>query len=75
MKDMKDKMSDSEAWGDQYIALDNLRIMMKFHSADLMEHLDFFAAFIRDSVNNLRSNISKNGIVLCAEIFKNKQTI
>jgi hypothetical protein len=49
--------------------------MNKYHSHDLIENLELFIQFTKDSVENLRSNISKNALMFCTELFNNRETI
>ena len=69
------KIIDPEEWLNQFNALDCLRIINKYHSHDLIENLELFIQFAKDSVENLRSNISKNALMFCTELFNNKETI
>ena len=69
------KISDPEEWLNQFNAIDSLRIMNKFYSYDLIENLELFIQFAKDSVENLRSNISKNALMFCTELFNNQETI
>ncbi len=73
MKKMKELMGDPEDWLAMFNALNNLRVMNKYHSAVLMENLEFFSNFVKQSVENLRSNISKNALMFCTEFFNNKE--
>ena len=74
-KTMKQMMADSEDWFAQFNAMNNLRVMSKFKSAVLMENLEYFIPFIKGSVDNLRSNISKNSLMFCTEFFSNKESL
>lgn len=71
MKQMREMMGDPEDWLAMFNAINYLRIINKFHVAVLMENLEFFAPFVKASVENLRSNISKNSLMLCTEFFNN----
>lgn len=75
MKEMKELISVPEDWSNLFTAINHLRVMNKFHPAVLFENLDFFANFCKQSCENLRSNISKNGLMLSNEMFKNKETM
>jgi len=75
MKEMKLLISVPEDWSNLFTAINHLRVMNKFHPAVLFENLDFFANFCKQSCENLRSNISKNGLMLSNEMFKNKETM
>ena len=61
-----------EDWTVAFKAIDDLRICNKYHPAELAEHIDYLAPLIKAVVDNLRSNISKNALMLCHEIFANK---
>ena len=47
--------------------------MNKFHYDVLMENLISFSKFIKDSIDNLRSGISKNALMFTTEFFGNQQ--
>ena len=74
-KTMKQMMADPEDWLAWFNAMNNLRIMSKYHSAVLMENLEYFTPFVKISVDNLRSNISKNSLMFCNEFFTNKDSL
>ena len=67
--------ADAEDWLSQFNAINNLRIMSKYHSDALMENLDSFTSFLKLSVDNLRSNISKNSLMFCTEFFTNSESL
>ena len=68
-------MADPEDWLAQFNALNNLRTMNKYHSSVLMENLEFFTVFSTQSVENLRSNISKCSLMFCTEFYNNKEAL
>jgi len=75
---MVTKMSDPEEWNAQFEAIDLLRIMNKYHFDTLMENLHCFTKFLKDSIENLRSGISKNALMFTTEFLgstgnKNKE--
>lgn len=74
-KEMVDLISNPEEWHNQFSALDNLRIINKFHVDTLMFYLSQFAPFIKSGVDNLRSGISKNALMLTTELFSNKENM
>jgi hypothetical protein len=61
-----------EDWSVAFKAIDDLRITNKYHPAELAENIDYLAPLIKAAVDNLRSNISKNALTLCNEIYANK---
>ena len=67
--------TDPEDWLAQFNAINNLRILSKFHSQTLMENLEVFTPFMKSAVDNLRSNISKNSLMFCTEFFNNAETL
>ena len=75
MKTMKGMMGDAEDWLAMFNATNNLRVLNKYHSGVLMENLEFFSNFVKSQVENLRSNLSKNSLMLCTEFFKNKESL
>ena len=68
-------MKDDEDWAAQFAAIDALRVCNKFHSSDLAENLDTFTDFIKASVDNLRSNVCKNALQFCQELFTNDKIV
>ena len=46
--------------------------MNKFHAEVLLEHIPLFLTFLKLSVENLRSGISKNSLMFCTEFMKNE---
>ena len=74
-KEMKDLISVPEEWSNLFNAINHLRVMNKFHPDFLFENLEFIATFCKESCQNLRSNISKNGLMLTNEMFKNKEAM
>jgi hypothetical protein len=75
-KTMKDMMADPEDWLAQFNAINNLRVMSKYHHGSaLMENLETFTPFVKASVENLRSNISKNSLMFCTEFFGNAESL
>ena len=63
--------ASDEEWRSQYDAIDNLRILNKYHT-DLASTLqDEFAGFICTQIDNLRSNNSRNALNFVLELFKN----
>lgn len=68
---MKAALAD-EDWTVSFKALDDLRIVNKFHTNDLAERLDYLSPMIKSGVENLRSNISKNALTFCKEVLENK---
>ena len=73
---MKGMMADPEDWLAQFNAINNLRIMSKYHHGTaLMANLDAFTPFLKASVDNLRSNISKNSLMFCNEFFSNTESL
>ena len=61
--------SHDEEWRNHYDALDNLRVLNKFHYDVLDKAISKFRVFISVQVENLRSNNSRNALMLFHEIF------
>ena len=72
---MQMRMADPEEWHAQFEGLDFLRKINKYHAVVLMENLEFFGPFLKDSIDNLRSGISKDALMLTTELFKNKDVM
>ena len=61
-----------EDWTVGFRALEDLRTVNKFHTDALAASLEFLAPLVKAAVDNLRSNIAKNALALCKEVFLNK---
>ena len=49
--------------------------MNKYHTEVLVNNLGDFANFIKESVENLRSGMSKNALMFTTEFFGNSATL
>jgi hypothetical protein len=56
-----------EEWRMQYDALDNLRVLNKYHGA--VFPVNEFTRFISEQIENLRSNNSRVGLNLAFELL------
>ena len=63
MKQMKEMMGNPEDWLAMFNALNNLRVINKYHSGVRMENLEYFTPFLKQLFDNLRFNLSKNSLV------------
>lgn len=72
-EEMKMMTEDPENWFNQFIAINNLRIINKFYPEVLCANILLFEKFMKLSVENLRSNISKNSLMFCTEYFANEK--
>jgi hypothetical protein len=59
--------ADDEEWRPQYDAIENLRILNKFHGEEL--DLSTYADFVTQQIENLRSSNSRNALNLVYEIY------
>lgn len=66
---------DPENWTGIFDAINEMRIMNKYHVATLMKYLNKLTDFIKNSVDNLRSGISKNALMLTTEISLNEDAV
>jgi hypothetical protein len=66
------QIGDPEMWRDRFDTLDILRRIHKFHPQKFLEHLGTFGEFLKLSVQNLRSGIAKNGLMLSNEFLGTK---
>jgi hypothetical protein len=67
-------MKDAEKWYLQFEAIDDLRRINKFHHEQMLQITPYFSHFIFCSVDNLRSGISKNSLMMLNEFFKSAHT-
>ena len=72
---MKKRMDNPEEWHAQFEGIDFLRIINKYHSSILMDYLGCFSKFLSDSIDNLRSGISKDALMFTTEFFNNKEVV
>ena len=69
---MISNIQDPEKWKEQFDTIDILRRMLKFHPEILFSNLSSFNSFLKLSVDNLRSGISKNSLMFSNELLKGK---
>lgn len=67
--ELKSKANDKEDWKTQFDVLESLRILNKYNSSIFGKSLNDYTTFIQKSMNSIRSNLSKNGLLLVKEIF------
>jgi hypothetical protein len=58
-------------WKLQFDAVENLRILNKFYAKELGDNINQFSLFIFKAIDNLRSNLSKNALLLVKEVYEN----
>lgn len=58
-------------WKLQFDVVENLRILNKFYPKELGDNIHHFSLFILKSIDSLRSNLSKNALLLVKETFEN----
>lgn len=73
--DLKNRMANAEEWHRQFEAINFLRIKNKYHIDILMTNIGSYGTFIKESIENLRSGISKNALMLTSEFFDNLDTM
>ena len=64
---------NDEEWRPQYDAVQNLRVLNKFHFQALERVIDQFAVFLSRQILNLRSSNSRNAMQLFLEMFRENQ--
>lgn len=69
---LADKIRDPEQWFLQFEALDDMRRVNKYYPEFIFKFLGQYEAFIKESVDNLRSGISKNSLMFVNELLQNK---
>jgi hypothetical protein len=67
--------SKEHGWKEKFATIDDLRRVNKFHKADMENHIHYFTEFIVANVDNLRSSISRNSLLLVNEIFQTSQNL
>ena len=73
--DLKNRMANAEEWDRQFEAINFLRIKNKYHIDILMTNIGGYTTFIKESIENLRSGISKNALMFTSEFFDNLDTM
>jgi hypothetical protein len=63
--------NSSEDWKEKYGAVDDLRAVNKF-CKDFPSFVEIAMPMIVEGIENLRSNVSKNALVLAKELYKNE---
>ena len=74
-QDLPDRMKDPEQWHMQFECIDELRMLNRFHIVSLMVEISKYFKFIKDSIENLRSGISKNALLFMTEFFNNEEVM
>ena len=69
---MIEDTKDSELWKEQFDTIDTLRRIHKFHPQKFIDNVAIFNEFLKLSVQNLRSGIAKNSLMLSNEFLKTK---
>jgi hypothetical protein len=57
-------------WKVHFDILENLRILNKFKNQEFVKKIPFFTPFLYQGVDSLRSNVSKNALLLIREIIQ-----
>jgi hypothetical protein len=70
MEIIQEKSNDKYDWKTHFDVIDQLRSLNKYYGAYFGQNLDFFTTFVQKSMNSLRSNLSKNALLLVREIFQ-----
>jgi hypothetical protein len=70
IEELKELSSDKYDWKTHFDLIDQLRSLNKFYPEIMNQNLDFFTSFIQKSMNSLRSNLTKNALILVREIFE-----
>ena len=63
-------IAEKENWRSVFISIDQLRFLNKFYRSDLTATILQFTPHIIESIQNLRSSIRKNSLMLVKEIFE-----
>lgn len=58
-------------WKLQFDVVENLRILNKFYAKELGDNINQFGLFIFKAIDSLRSNLSKNALLLVKEAYEN----
>lgn len=66
---LKQQTNPDANWKEHFDVIEGLRVLNKFHANEFRNHLSEFNDFLGKSVDNLRSNISKNALMLIKEVF------
>lgn len=69
MKELKEQTNPDANWKEHFDVIENLRVLNKFYANEFRTHLSEFNDFLQKSVESLRSNLSKNALMLIKEVF------
>jgi len=69
--DLQSQIKEDADWKIQFDVIENLRILNKFHPKEVGKYLHQFPAFLQRCIDNLRTNLSKNTLLLIKEVFMN----
>lgn len=62
-------VKDDPDWRVQFDVIENLRIINKYSPKELKPYLGQFSIFLQRCIDNLRTNLSKNTLLLMKELF------
>lgn len=69
-KSQESLIIDKENWQSTFLSIDGIRYLNKYKRSELNNILTKNSEHIVASINNLRSSISKNALILIKEVLK-----
>ena len=67
--DLVQRVQEDVDWTVQFDTIEGLRVLNKYYTSELRKKLSEFTPFLHKSVESLRSNVSKNTLMLIKEVF------
>lgn len=70
ISDLKEQVTTEDNWRIHFDAIESLRILNKYYPNDIRKYFADLIVFLQKSMESLRSNLSKNTLMLIREIFE-----
>ncbi len=70
ISDLKEQVTSEDNWRIHFDAIESLRVLNKYYPNDIRKYFADLSVFLQKSMESLRSNLSKNTLMLIREIFE-----
>jgi len=70
IEELNSQVHSNENWRVHFDAIESLRVLNKYYSNETRIHLSKLIPFLQRSLESLRSNLSKNTLMLIKEVFQ-----
>ena len=68
-------MTSNKNWNQKFEAINNLRILNKYHQKEINQLVQKFWKYIYESLSSVKTAIMKNILMFLNEVFMNASTI